>query len=301
MSKIIISLLLLLINFYLYAQKNIVFPYQSDSSFYAQDNKKKVLDYIILNQHREDTIWCEVTERDNYTIHYTTPDKDQWGKDFQDISVCEYRINGKVIHYERPNYLTSDPWEYISPFEDGYAEVWYKTQSRFIDSTGKYESDCPFENIGRFRNGYAWACNKNEYLIINSKCEVKFSIKNCNGERSAAFFDSIIVIYVDGNYGAVNYNFNIIIPHEYSRIHKSSSERYYLIGRELKPKNSCIILWGVYDIVAQMEIVPCSYPEKLVLEKGIGTYAFGDDFLKEVENLKLSIPAKDEIHEKLYP
>lgn len=289
MNKIIISLLLFLLNIHLFGQKN-----------------KLKLDYIILNEDRKDTVWCEVTKIENNQIHFTTPNKDEWGKEFQDIAVCNYRMNGKVIHYERPNYLTSEPWEYVSPFEHGYAEVWIKTRSRYIDSTGKYESDCPFENIGKFRNGYAWAYKEHNLSIINSKCEIKYTVENVFGEMSAAFFDSIIVIYGmkehKMNFGVVDYNFNVIIPHKYSRIHKSSSERYYLVGRpcsdnyEFDPE-----LWGIYDIVAKKEIVSCSYPEKIINENGVGTYIFGDDFLKEVEKLKISIPIRDEIQEKLYP
>jgi hypothetical protein len=303
MNKIIISLLFFLLNIHLFGQKNKLAPLQSESSLPSQDDKRKALDYIILNEHREDTIWCEVTERDNYKIYYTTRDNDKWGKDFRDISVCHYRMNGKVMHYERPNFLTSEPWEYISDFTYGYAYIYNKTRATFIDSTGKCASDCPFEFTGIYHYGYTWAYNKNNLLIINSKCEVKYTVKNVIGEMGAVFFDSIIVIYAmkkdEMNFSTIDYNFSIIIPHKYSSIHKSSSERYYLVGRPHKIDNFGPTLWGVYDIIARKEIVPCSYSEKLVTENGIGTYTFGDDFLKVVENLKLSVPPNDEISERL--
>ncbi|MBI4947129.1 MAG: WG repeat-containing protein [Bacteroidetes bacterium] len=274
---------------------------QSDSSLHKQDDKKKALDYIILNGYREDTIWCEVTKIENNQIYYTTPNKDEWVKDFQDI--CN--LNGKVIHCERTYMPPSNQWEYIGPFEHGYARVYNKTRYAYIDSTGKCESDCPFEDMGKFRYGYTWACNKNKLSIINSKCEVKFTVKHIRGERSAAFFDSIIVIYAmkknDRNFGAVDYNFNIIIPHEYSGIHKSSSERYYFVARASNQKQTdeYVEHWGIYDMIARKEIVPCSYPDKLVWKDGVGTYTFGDDFLKEVEKLKLSVPVRDEISDRI--
>lgn len=217
---------------------------------------------------------------------------------------CFCDSTGKVV--------LNGKWEYVSKFNNGFAFVRNKKRLGYIDSTGKYESNCHFSEMGRFHNGYAWGSNKTgEIDIINKKCEIKFSKTHTWGEHGAAFFDSLIVIYAlndmnecgntEDSYGAIDYNFNIVIPFNYEGMIKSSSDRYYFVSKSAlkKDEGNCPTLWGIYDIVERKETVPCSYSEKLVTENGVGTYTFGDDFLKELEKLKLSVPLKDEISDQI--
>src|ERR1039457_1328307 len=126
-------------------------------SFCQTDTGVVQTDCSILNGHREDTIWRKVTKREGNQIYYTTYNyytTDEWVKDFQDLCVWNYIMDGKVIHYERQNFLTSNPWQYVGNFDHGYARVWNETRGAYIDSTGKCESDCPFDDMGKFRYGY---------------------------------------------------------------------------------------------------------------------------------------------------
>src|ERR1035437_6340283 len=287
---------------------------QADSSLHLQEDKKKASDYIILNGYREDTIWCEVTKIENNQIYYTTPNKDEWVKDFQDI--CN--LNGKVIHCERTYMPPSNQWEYIGHFDHGYARVWNETRGAYIDSTGKCESDCPFKDIGRFHNGYTWSSNDDgEINIINKKCEIKFSRKYNMSEHGVAFFDSIIVIYglndsnndgnMDGSFGAIDYNFKIVIPFIYANILNSSSNRYYFVSKcYLKnDEGECQSGYGIYDVVDKKEIVPCRFKGSVSGQGNsdgtgfINTFEFEDAFFKEMEKLKITLPDTDEISDQI--
>jgi hypothetical protein len=209
-------------------------------------------------------------------------------------------------------------WEYVSNFNHGFAFVRNKKRSGYIDSTGKYESNCHFSEMGRFYNGYTWASNKvGEIDIINKKCEVKFSMTHTWGEHGAAFFDSIIIIYAlnemnecgntDNSYGAVDYNFNIVIPFSYVQMLKSSSDRYYFVSKSAVKmgEGDCPTLWGIYDIIDRKEIVPCVYKGSLGgqfnSEMTESTYSLESEegFFKEMDKLKISLPLKDEISNQI--
>src|SRR6185369_9040735 len=47
----------------------------------------------------------------------------------------------------------------VEQFKHGYARAHTETRWGYIDSTEKWESDCPFEDVGKFHYGYAWAHN----------------------------------------------------------------------------------------------------------------------------------------------
>lgn len=205
-------------------------------------------------------------------------------------------------------------WAYVREFDRGLAFAQNKKHYGYIDSSGKWESNCSYIQIGRFYKGYAWATKKyEELLIIDKNCEVKFSKKHTNGECGAAFFDSIIVLYAlnemgeGGDYGAIDYNFKIVIPFNYYNMLKSSSDRYYLVSRE-DPKESesrWSSIWGIYDIVARKEIVPCFYKGALggavdyEQKKSIYGLRVEEGFLREMEKLNISLPESDEISEQI--
>lgn len=211
---------------------------------------------------------------------------------------CFCDSSGKVV--------LNGKWRHVGKFKDGYAHVAGETRRGYIDTTGKYESNCHYEDISKFYKGYAWAADKRRIYIINSKCEVQFS-KKVRGERSVAFFDSIMVVYTSGrrlNYGALDYNFKVVIPFIYSGILKSSSERYYFVATPTPRLADEESGWGVYDIITRQEVVPCIYKGGLsgqIDYDGAGTYRLDIDqgLLNEMKKYDITLPISDEISNRI--
>jgi hypothetical protein len=216
------------------------------------------------------------------------------------------------------NVVFNGKWRHVSRFNHGYAHVVRKKKYAYIDSTGKYESNCSFSEIGRFHNGYTWASKRiGEINIINRECKIKFSKKHTWGEHGAAFFDNIIVVYAlnvpnecgnsDNSYGAIDYNFKIVIPFDYEYMLNSSSDRYYFVSKStLKAsEGDCPTLWGVYDIIDRKEIVPCLYKGTLGgqfnsdLSESSYSFKCEEGFFKEIDKLKISLPPTDEISDQI--
>ena len=217
------------------------------------------------------------------------------------------------------NVVLRGRWEYVSKFRNGYALVRTKKLSGYIDSTGKYESKCSFPEMGRFHNGLTWASDKlGEINIIDRECNIRFSRKHNWGEHGAAFFDDVIVVYAldstdnecgdtDCSYGAIDYNFRIVIPFNYENMLKSSSDRYYFVSKVASKKvdGNCPMLWGIYDIVGKQECVPCTYKGSLGgqinYEQDRSSYLFKCErgFFNEMEKLKISLPETDEISDQI--
>ena len=64
---------------------------QTESSKYVSHVKLETKDYVMINGRAQDTIWCKVTKTDKNQIFYTTPNKDEWVRDFQDY------VNGITV------------------------------------------------------------------------------------------------------------------------------------------------------------------------------------------------------------
>ena len=79
---------------------------QTDSSLSIKAQIEKQLDYIILKGGKKgDTIWCNITDKQEDEIYYTTLNyfnKDEWVKNMYNIKSYKWNLKNEYYIYKEP-------------------------------------------------------------------------------------------------------------------------------------------------------------------------------------------------------